>query len=181
MKTADIIQGLQAKLEIEVGRHLYGIIGSYPALETFAGQLRHAKMSDGRTFPKPISVNRGILAAIPDEEFRSLAENEARRPEPTTAHVRRAFEKFLRGKLARKKDKHDFNLIVLANLEMLFAYRIELELLRTLATDDDRILLLLPGRRDRGGRVVMYPELGDDQRFLPTNLIAEDHLWTLKD
>jgi len=179
MKTADIIQSLQAKLSIEVGRHLYGVVGSYPALDKFAGQLRQAKMPDGRSFPKPVSVNKGILDAIPDDEFKTLAENEARRPEPTAAHVARAFEKFLRGRIAKKKAKHDFNLIVLASLEMLFAYSVELNLLRVLPSDDDRVLLLLPGRRDRGGRVVMFPELGDDCRFLPSNLIAEDHLWTL--
>jgi hypothetical protein len=59
------------------------------------------------------------------------------------------------------------------------AYRVELNLLRTLAADDDRVLLLLPGRRD-GGRVVLFPEASDGSYTLPTNLIADNHLWQLR-
>jgi hypothetical protein len=66
----------------------------------------------------------------------------------------------------------------MADLELLFAYRVELNLLRTLAADDDRVLLLLPGRRD-GLRVMMFPELADSSYTLPTNLIADNHLWPL--
>jgi len=67
---------------------------------------------------------------------------------------------------------------VLSNLEMLFAYHLELNLLRTMAADDDRILLLLPGRRS-GGKIIMFPGLDEGSYMLPTNLIAENHLWEL--
>ena len=56
---------------------------------------------------------------------------------------------------------------MLAHLELLFAYRVELNLLRTLAADDDRVLLLLPGRRD-GRRVVMFPDHSRGSYTLPT-------------
>ena len=69
--------------------------------------------------------------------------------------------------------------MVLANLEILFAYHLELNLLRTLAADEDRILLLLPGKRS-GGRVIMFPNLEDGSYTLPTTLIAEDHLWEIR-
>lgn len=71
-------------------------------------------------------------------------------------------------------------LIVLSSLEMLFAYHLELNLLRSMAADEDRILLLLPGKRS-GGRVIMFPNLDDGSYVLPTNLIAENHLWELRD
>ena len=122
---------------------------------------------NGTPFPSTLSVNKGILSSIPDAEFRELAENEAKRPEPTAAHVERAFESFLRSNLKGR------GLIVLGSLEMLFAYNVELTLLRTMVADDDRVLLLLPGRRS-GGKVIMFPDLGDGYA-LPTNLIADNH------
>jgi hypothetical protein len=170
MKETEIIEALRSRLNIPGGRHLYGVLGSYPSLAEFARKLSQARTMDGRKFPKPLNVNRGILDAIPDDEFRLLVENEAKRPEPTAAHVAKAFENFLRSKLKGK------GLVVLANLEILFAYRLELNLLRTLAADEDRVLLLLPGRRV-GGRIIMFPNLEDGNYTLPTTLIAEDHLW----
>jgi len=173
MKETEIIEALRSRLNMPGGRHLYGVLGSYHSLAEFTKLLSQARTMDGRRFPKPLNVNRGILDAIPDEEFRLLVENEAKRPEPTAAHVSAAFEKFLRSKLKGK------GLVVLANLEILFAYHLELNLLRTLAADEDRILLLLPGKRS-GGRVIMFPNLEDGSYTLPTTLIAEDHLWEIR-
>ena len=78
------------------------VLGTHQDLNAFANKLRQVKTPDGRRFPKPISVNRGILNSIPDDEFRTLVENEkAKRPEPTAAHVSRAFESFLRSQLRK--------------------------------------------------------------------------------
>ena len=100
-------------------------------------------------------------------------ENEAKRPEPTAAHVRKAFEEFLRASLRGR------SLIVLTGMEMLFAYHLELNLLRTMAADDDRILLLLPGKRS-GGKIIIFPNYDEGNYTLPINLIAENHLWELR-
>jgi hypothetical protein len=70
------------------------------------------------------------------------------------------------------------DLLVLAHLELLFAYNLELSPLRTLATDAKRILLLLPGQR-RQDKVILFPDLDEEQCVLPTNLIAENHLWEI--
>jgi len=172
MNATDIIATLRAKLDVAGGRHLYGVLGTYPSLETFALKLGEARTLDDQPFPEPLSVNRGILDTIPDRAFKELVETEARRPEPTSAHVGSAFEKFLRGALRAN------HLLVLAELEMLFAYQVELHLLRTLATDDQRVILLLPGRRERG-EIVLFPDADEGQYTLPTNLIAENHLWEL--
>lgn len=170
MKDTDIIANLQARLSMPGGRHLYGVLGTYPALETFAKHLAQARDGDGKNFPAPLSVNAGILDEIPDEDFRDLAQKEAKLPEPVRAHVGRAFERFLR----RELEAH--GLIVLAHLELLFAYSVELTALRTLATDDARVILLLPGRRD-GERVVLFPDADAGSYTLPPMLIANDHLW----
>ena len=174
MKHTEIIEAIRQKLTVPGGRHLYGVLGTYSQINGFAKKLHQAKTTEGDPFPKPVNVNRGILDAIPDDEFKQLAENEAKRPEPTAAHVARAFERFLRANLIGK------GILVLSNLEMLFAYHIELNLLRTMATDEDRVLLLLPGRRSRG-RVIMFHEMEEGDYNLPTNLIAENHLWEIRE
>jgi len=172
MRDTEIIEAIISKLNMPGGRHLYGVMGTYHGIKSFEKKLQQAKTPDGKKFPKSLSVNKGILDTIPDEEFRELVENEAKRPEPTASHVAKAFEIYLRSKLQGK------GLIVLSNIEMLFAYHLELNLLRTMATDGDRVLLLLPGHRS-GGKIIMYPDSGEGSYTLPTNLIAQDHLWEL--
>ena len=167
---------MRSKLATPVGRHLYGVLGTYAALDRFAERLKEAKTVDGKPFSRPVSVNRGILDAIPDEELKELVKNEAKRPEPTAAYVKKAFDRFLRDGLQEQ------SFLVLMKIELLFAYNVDLSLLRTLAADERRILLLRPGRKS-GDRIVMFPETGDgDLNYsLPTNLIAMDRLWQLED
>jgi len=88
--------------------------------------------------------------------------------------VARAFEQFLRANLTGQ------GILVLSNLEMIFTYHIELNLLRTMAADEDRVLLLLPGRRSRG-RIIMFHEMEGGDYTLLTNLIAENHLWEIRE
>jgi len=173
MKQTEIIETLRQRLSMPGGRHLYGVLSSYELLSRFAVQLAKAKSVEGKPFPQAISVNRGILDTIPDDEFRKLVNDEAKRPEPTAAHVAAAFEQFIRAKLAGQ------GLIVLKNLELVFSYHLELNLLRTWAADQDRILLLLPGKRERG-MVVLFPDSDQGSYTLPTNLIADNNLWELR-
>lgn len=174
MKDTEIIEQLIGKLSLPVGRHLYGVLGSYESLGAFSDKLQEARAPDGRSFPKPRSVNRGILDAIPDDEFRQLVADEAKYPEPTAAHVGKAFEAFLRSLLKSE------SLAVLTNLELLFAYAVDLSLLRVLATDSNRIILLLPARREQGS-IVMFPGCSEITYMLPINLIADNHLWQISD
>jgi hypothetical protein len=64
-------------------------------------------------------------------------------------------------------------------MELLFAYAFEPDVLRTHATDDHRILLLLPGRREKGA-IVLFPELDNQPFIFPSAVIADNHLWELK-
>lgn len=174
MTDTEVIQDLRARLGVPVGRHLYGVLGSYRALQRFATNLQQASSLDGLPFLPPVSVNHAILEAIPDEQFKELAAREADRPLYTIEHVRRAFESFLRARMGQQP------LLALWQFELLFAYNLELHLLRTLATDDTRILLLLPGNREQS-RIALYPQDQSATRILPTNLIADNHLWQLED
>lgn len=173
MTNTEIIELLRLRLSLPGGRHLYGVLGSYDMLARFATQLAKAKSVEGKTFPIGISVNRGILETIPDEDFRKLVNDEAKRPEPTAAHVAAAFEKFIRLELASQ------GFVVLKDFELVFSYHLELNLLRTLATDQSRLLLLLPGKRERGG-VTLFPDSDHGSYTLPTNLIADNNLWELR-
>lgn len=174
MNGPQVIQELCHKMDAAGGRHLYGVLGDYPALEKFAGQLAGLKTLDQHyTFPRPLNVNDGLLAAMSDKDFQRLARDEAKWPEPVAKEVERAFGRFLRQTL------RDQGPVVLAHLEMVFAYNLGLSILRSLATDSNKVLLLLPGRRGApGGGPTLFIEAGGGYT-LPTNLIANDHLWEL--
>ena len=177
MNDIEIIELLRKKLSVPIGRHLYGLLGSYPALERFTGQLQDATYEDNLQFPQPISVSSSILNQFSDEEFRRIVTDEAKRPEPTRKSIEEEFSSFVRRVLISNK------LVVFKDLEILFAYGIDLNPFRTLATDDKRIILLLPSLK-KGGVIYLYSEYREwfptqKEVILPSNLIAEDHLWEL--
>ena len=60
MRDTEIIEALCSKLSLPGGRHLYGVLGVYPQLKAFAKKLQQARTSTDESFPKPLSVNRGI-------------------------------------------------------------------------------------------------------------------------
>lgn len=173
MRDAEIVEALRAGLAVPTGRQLYGVLGAYAQLDRFARTLQQATTPTGQPFPAPLSINRGILAAIPDDDYKRLAADEARYPEPVRAHVQRAFEQFLRHALRQHGP------IVLAQMELLFPYGVELSVLRTLATDGDQVVLLLPGKRVES-RIVLFTESDGNSLYLPANLVAANHLWVLE-
>ena len=177
MKDIEIISVMGKKLEIPVGRHLYGILGTYSDLEHFKKTLKTAVYEDEKPYPLPISVTSCLLNAFSDEEFHRIVTDEAKRPEPTRKSIAAEFNSFIRKTITDQK------LIVLEDLELLFAYGIDLYPFRTQATDDKRIILLLPGLR-KNGVIYLYSEKStliplQNEVILPSNLIAEDHLWEL--
>lgn len=177
MTDTDIIESLYHKLEATSGRRMYGVLGrSYRALERFAQQLQRTDMPDGRPFPAPLSVTSGILATIPEDEFRELVQQEARYPEPVRAHIKQAFERFLRDHFAASE-----GLIVLEHLELLYAYNIDLGLFRGLAADTSSLLLLVPGRRESGYTRLFPADQSGRTYVLPAQLIVDNHLWELQD
>ncbi|MGH2478809.1 MAG: hypothetical protein ACRDHW_04035 [Ktedonobacteraceae bacterium] len=177
MTDTDILERLYHKLESTSGRNVFGVLGpTYQALARFAGQLRLGKMPDGRPFPTPLSVTRGILATIPDHEFHDLVQNEARYPVPTRKQVEVAFQRFVRDSFAKTS-----GLVILEHLELLYAYTLDFALFRGLATNTHSLLLLLPGTRE-GGSPRLFPADQSGRAYvLPPQLIVESHLWELQD
>ena len=93
----------------------------------------------------PINVNRTLLARIPDAESKSLVANEARRPAFVRERLYQGFDRLLADELGRTP------VVTLKHLELLFAYDLELNTLRTRAVNEKYILLLLPGQRAATG------------------------------
>lgn len=169
-----IISELRDKLTFDVGRHLYAVLGSYAQLGHFEQHhLAQASDPQGQTFPTPFNVNRELLARIGDDDLRHLVNVEARRFNAVQRHLNQAFDALLHDLLQHNR------LIVLKQLELLFAYSLDLSVLRTRASNQSHILLLLPGQQ-RGERLIIFHEAAERfQRTIPQNLVADNHLWEL--
>lgn len=178
MKTAgpQVISELREKLQFNVGRHLYGVLGTYAQLGEFEqAHLTHARDPHGERFPQLVNVNRELLARISDDVLRELVRDEARRP----LAVQRRLGQELSALLKQLLQSTDF--LILKQLELTFAYDLDLSVFRTHATNENHILLLLPGER-RGEHVALFHEADPGfHRSIPPNLIADNHLWELRD
>ena len=171
-----VISELREKLQFSVGRHLYGLLGTYVQLAEFEqADLAQARDPHGNPFPSAINLNRELLARIGDDDLRQLVRDEARRPQAIQRRLGQELDSLLDDLL--QKD----HLLILKQLELTFAYSLDLSVFRTRATNQNHILLLLPGER-RGEHIALFHEADPRfHRFLPGNLIADNHLWELKD
>lgn len=171
-----MISEMREKLQFDVGRHLYGVLGTYAQLTGFEETvLTQALDPRGSRYPQPTNVNRELLARIGDEDLRKLVRAEARRPKT----IQRRLGQELDNLLGELLQGHWF--VILKQLELLFAYGLDLSVFRTRATNQNHILLLLPGRRI-GDHVTLFHEADSRfQRAIPANLIADNHLWELND
>jgi hypothetical protein len=153
---------------------LYGVLGTYSQLRRFEQEdLAQALDDQGGRFPLPNNINRELLRRIGDDDLRRLVDAEAKRPHAVTYRLNQEFDALLRALLQQT------NLVILKQLELLFAYNLELGVLRTRASNQSHVLLLLPAER-RGEHIIMFHEaLPRFQRSIPPNLIADNHLWEL--
>lgn len=174
LTATQIIGELRTRLQVDVGRHLYGVLGSYAGLEGFERtHLAEARGSDGAPFPEALNLNRALLDSIADDDLRGLIRNEARQPLATQRRLNEHLANLLTARLAEAR------FLMVKQIELVFAYELELTVFRTYATNDKHILLLLPGER-RGDRITLFHEAeARFQRILPDNLIADNHLWEL--
>lgn len=169
-----IISELRTRLQVDVGRHLYGVLGSYAGLEGFErAHLAEARGPDDAPFPAALNLNRALLDSIADDDLRSLIRDEARRPLATQRRLNEHLATLLTARLTHER------FLVIKQIELIFAYELELTVFRTCATNDKHILLLLAGER-RGDRITLFHEAeARFQRILPDSLIADNHLWEL--
>ena len=170
-----VISQLREKLQFDVGRHLYGVLGTYRQLERFERvDLAQARDHEGRAFPPLINLNRQLLERIGDNDLNELVGNEARRPES----VRNRLSQELRNLISEHLTSN--SILAVKNIEVLFTYSLDLSVFRISATNRNHILLLLPGAR-LGQTIILFHEAQGYHRTFPANLIADNHLWELTD
>jgi hypothetical protein len=176
MKLSDheINSALRERLQMPTGRHLYAILGSYGGLERYERvSLSQALGADGKPIRRPINLNRELLRRISDENLKELVQNEAKRPQSVRQRLAEEFDKILVESLEASP------LVTLKQVELVFAYDLELNCLRTRGVNKKHILLLLPGQRS-GDRITLFHEASPPcLRTLPANLVPENHLWEL--
>lgn len=170
----EINSQLRQKLEMPTGRHLYVILGTYERLERYERvDFPEARSPSGQPLAAPVNVNRTILDRIKDDELKKLVQSEATR----TESVKKRLVDELDGLVADRFVSGSF--LALKNVELLFAYDLELACLRTRAANQKHLLLLVPGAHE-GDRVVLFHEIAEKyRRTLPPTYVQENHIWEL--
>jgi hypothetical protein len=170
----EINSQLSQKLEMPTGRHLYVILGTFDDLEHYEKvDFHEARSPSGQRLDDAVNVNHSLLDRISDDELKRLVQTEASR----TGSVKGRLAKELDALVAEKLSSSFF--VALKNLEILFAYDLELNCLRIRATNQKHILVLLPGERV-GDRITLFHEAqAHYHRTLPINLVPENHIWEL--
>lgn len=173
---------LRENLQIQSGRHLYGVLGKYAQLEAFELDiLSHASLSTQEPslhndfpIPKVINLNFALLETIGDQDLKDLVASEGKRPLAIQRRLNLTFDNLLAKLFASS------HFIILKQIEMLFAYDLDLQTIRARATNQNHIMLLLPGEK-RGDHVALFTEASARfHRELPFQLIADNHLWELE-
>ena len=172
----EINSQLRQKLEMPTGRHLYVVLGTYERLERYEKvDFRETRSPSNQLLGAPLNVNRNLLDRINDEELKRLVQTEASR----TESVKDRLAKELDAIVAEKLNAATF--LALKNLEIVFAYDLELNCLRIRAVNQKHILVMLPGEQT-GDRITLFHEAEpNNHRTLPTNLVPENHLWELSE
>lgn len=175
LTSPQVISELRSKQPSTIGRHLYAVLGTYQQLEQFEQDLAAASDHKGQPFPVPINLNRCLLDNIADDKLRQLVRDEPNYPSTVRKSLQEALQTVLANELQR------LPLLIVKQVELLFAFKLDLGAFRTDATNQNHILLLLPGEQ-RSSSVVLFHEAEDRfQHFLPGSLIADNHLWELID
>jgi len=174
MSDPEVNSHLRERFHNVAGRHLYVILGTYEAVARYERiAFPEARDPDNEKLLPPLNVNRTLLDRIPDEELKELVQNEAQRPQQVRNRLYHELDRLLAEELAK------CSFLTLKQMELLFAYDLELDKLRTRATNEKHILLLLPGQR-RGDNIWLFHEAVPHwHRTLPPALVPEEHLCEL--
>ena len=171
---------LRENLQIDSGRHLYGVLGTYAQLAAFENdilsQINLLSQEPGNATTarhQVVNLNFALMDRIGDEDLRDLVRSEGKRPQTIQRRLNLTFDSLL----ANLLEKDHF--IILKQIELLFAYDLDLQTIRARASNQNHILLLLPGEK-RGDHVALFTEANSRfHRELPYQLIADNHLWEL--
>jgi hypothetical protein len=172
----EINSQLRQKLEMPTGRHLYVVLGTYGRLQRYERvAFKEARSPSGQRLGDPVNVNRTLLERISDPELKRLVQTEASR----TESVKRRLTEELDALVAEKLEAGPF--LAVKNLELLFAYDLELNCFRIRATNQKHILVLLPGEQASDRITLFHEASARNHRTLPANLVPDNHLWELSE
>jgi len=172
----EINSQLRQKLGMSTGRHLYVVLGTYERIERYERvAFREARSPDDKPLGSALNVNRSLLQRLSDDELKWLVRSEAGLPETVKKRLADELDALVAAKLT------EISFLDLKNLEILFAYDMELNCFRIRAANKKHILVLLPGER-AGDRITLFHEaMPSNHRTLPMNLVPENHLWELSE
>jgi hypothetical protein len=172
----EINSQLRQRLGMPIGRHFYVILGTYERIERYERvAFREARGPDDKPLGTALNVSRSLLQRFRDDELKWLVRNEAGMPETVKKQLAEELDALVADELAVK------SFLALKNLELLFAYDMELTCFRIRATNQKHILVLLPGERV-GDHITLFHEAPpSNHRTLPMNLVPENHLWELSE
>lgn len=167
---------LRQKLAMPTGRHLYVLLGTYERIDRYERvAFKEARSPEDKPLGTSLNINRSLLQRFGDDELKWLVRNEAVMPET----VKKQLGDNLDTLIAERLEESYF--LAVKNLELLFAYDIELNCFRIRATNKKHILLLLPGEIV-ADRITLYHEApATNHRTLPSNLVPDNHLWELSE
>lgn len=175
LSDSDVNSALKGKLANQAGRHLYVILGTYEALDRYE-RVAYPELTDpeGKKLPKPVNVSRILLDRFQDEELQKLAGSELRQINHIKDRIYNEFDQILVNGLSESST------LTLKQVELLFAFDIELDKVRIRGVNQKHILLMLPGEMT-GERITLFHEASPEwHRTLPQALVPEDHLYELK-
>jgi len=170
----EILRDLSGRWEETGKRHLYLVLGTYADLAAFLKDVkRGARTPDRRPVEAVIRVNSALLETLGESGQEEMVDSEARYLE----HIQQTLARHFDGILKTELERHD--IVVLADLELIFAFSLDLAVLRQHATNGKHVVLLIPGRRE-GERIVLFREAEQEfRRSLPVNLVMENHIWEI--
>lgn len=170
----EINSQLRQKLEMPTGRHMYVVLGTFDRIDRYERvAFREARSPSGHRLGEPVNVNRILLERFSDPDLKRLVQTEASRTESVKKRLTDELDALVAERLA------DASFLALKNLELLFAYDLELNCFRIRATNQKHILLLLPGERVSDRITLFHEASACSHRTLPANLVPENHLWEL--
>jgi len=173
---AQITPLLRQNFMLDIGRHLYAVLGRYGQLAGFeANHLAQLHLPDHTHLPPAVNLNQALLERLGDDDLKSLVRSEGKRPQAIQRRLNLEFDALLADLLDQRRFQ------VIKQIELLFAYDLDLDIFRARAANQNHILLLLPGER-RGDHITLFAEAEPRfHRSLPFQLVIENHVWELDD
>ncbi len=132
----EINSQLRQKLAMPTGRHLYIVLGTYERIERYERvAFREARGPDDRPLGPALNINLSLLQRFGDEELKWLVRHEAGMQETVKKQLADELDALVADKLM------ETSFLALKNLELLFAYDMELNCFRIRAVNQSSRLL----------------------------------------